>query len=109
MRATTGPSWMCSRPSSAATTSSKEGDTPEDLQVVCNVLARRSGVEVRLRADDSPVDLSHTDLSGVLLSGCHFEGAYLANARLVGVDFYGAHLQWADLWGADFKDANLGS
>src|SRR5207248_42652 len=61
------------RQSAPAIGNPRSGRASEDVQAAVSVLARRSHRNFPPRKGDSPVDLSSTDLSGLWMSGAHFE------------------------------------
>jgi uncharacterized protein YjbI with pentapeptide repeats len=89
----------------------------EDLQAAIDVLARRTETYIPLRWLNSPVDLSHSDLSRLWMAGGHYEGGYfpdcnfvqteLANAHLYKANFDRSNLTGTNLSGADMRSASL--
>jgi hypothetical protein len=82
----------------------------EDTQAAINVLARRWIKEVPRRKEgdpDSPVDLSHTDLSNVWMAEGHFELARFDDCYLCGADFTKANLTSAVFIEADLRGAGF--
>lgn len=98
-----------------------------DVQAALTVIARRP-VPQDSPASKSALDLSHTDLRGVVLRHGQLDGANLAGAWLNDADLAGSHLlgtnlvkaqlpranlcgvelDYADLTGANLEGANLG-
>jgi uncharacterized protein YjbI with pentapeptide repeats len=83
---------------------------------------KAEGLDLSRREFEENIELSHLDLSGILLreaslwyarleganlSGAHLERVILRGAYLEGADLSGAHLEGADLQGAHLEGANL--
>jgi uncharacterized protein YjbI with pentapeptide repeats len=83
---------------------------------------KAEGLDLSRREFEENIELSHLDLSGILLreaslwyarlegtnlSGAHLERVILRGAYLEGADLSGAHLEGADLQGAYLEGANL--
>jgi hypothetical protein len=83
------------------------GKPEEDIIAALNVLARRELKNHPPREGDSPVDLTETDLSGMWLSGGHFEWGQFVECQLHKTDFNGAFLIQANLHSAKLTGASL--
>jgi hypothetical protein len=81
--------------------------TPADHQAIATVIGRRRVERDPPSRFGRGLDLSRTDLSGVVWDEAHLEGASLVDTRLERASLIGAHLEEAILFGAHLEGATL--
>ena len=81
----------------------------EDIQAIMECLGGRSDERREIEERENYfLDLSYTDLSGMVLWGANLSNTYLNDTNLSHAHLVGADLFYATLWNADLSHTNLG-
>lgn len=79
-------------------------EVPSDIQAILTVIGRRNA---KCEEKEQKLDLTYTDLRGVILLGANFQRANFESANLERARLGGANLQGADFPKANLKNATL--